>query len=124
MRDINNNVSVVKTLNPATQNSNVSGFGVDLQGYEAAMAVVLSGVVTDGTHTPRLQESDDNATFTDVISDDLDGAFSNIAANAVQQVGYKGAKRYIRMAMTSSGATGALYGGLIVRGIPHHAPVS
>lgn len=124
MRDMKNNVNAVKTLNPAAQNTNQSGFGVDLQGYEAAMAVVQSGVFTDGAHIPKLQESDDNAAYTDVASENLEGSFSAVTANAVQRVGYKGAKRYIRVFVTSSGATGAIYGAVILRGVPHQAPVS
>lgn len=124
MRDMKSNVNAVKTLNPAAQNTNQSGFGVDIQGYEAAMAVVQSGVLTDGAHIPKFQESDDNAAYADVASENLEGSFSAVTANAVQRVGYKGAKRYIRVFMASSGATGAIYGAVILRGVPHQAPVS
>ncbi len=124
MRDIKNNVDLVKSIDPATYNTNQTGTGVDLRDYDAAMAVVQSGALTDGTHTPKLQESDDDSTYTDVAAADLDGSFSNIAANAVQRVGYRGGKRYIRVFVTSNGATGAIYGASIARGKPHIAPVA
>jgi GT2 family glycosyltransferase len=124
MRDLKNNVDAVKSINPAVYNSNPPLAGVDIRGYDSAMAVIQSGALTDGTHTPKMQESDDNATYSDVDASDLEGSFSNITANAVQRVGYKGAKRYIRVFVASSGGTGALYGASIVRGVPHQSPVA
>lgn len=110
------------SLAPAVRtNGTVNGTGVDLQAYEASYALVHFGAYTDGTHTPKLQESDDNSSFTDVAAADLLGAFSAVAAaggaNTIQKVAYRGAKRYIRIVMTTSGATsGAASGGSIVRG--------
>lgn len=124
MQDLKNNVDVVKSIDPATHNSNQTGAGVDLQGYESSMAVVHSGTVTDGTHTPKMQESDDDSVYTDVATADLEGTFANIGADAVQRVGYKGGKRYIRVFVSSSGTTGAVYGAAVLRGHPHHAPAA
>jgi hypothetical protein len=124
MRDLKNNVDAIQSIDPATHNSNQTGTGVDLQGYEAAMAVVYSGALTDGTHTPKLQESDDDSSYTDVSASDVVGTFANISADAVQRVGYKGSKRYVRVFVTSSGATGAIYGAMMILGVPHHAPVA
>ena len=78
MRDLKNNVDVVKSIDPATYNSNQTGTGVDLRGNDSAMAVIQSGALTDGTHTPKLQESDDDSTYTDVAAADLEGSFANI----------------------------------------------
>ena len=124
MRDLKNNVDAVKSIDPATHNSNQTGTGADLQGYEAAMAIVYSGALTDGTHTPKLQESDDDSSYTDVAAADVVGTLANISANAVQRVGYKGGKRYVRVFVTSDGTTGAIYGAMMIRGVPHHAPVA
>ena len=124
MRDIKNNVDAQPSIDPATYNSDQTGAGVDLRDFDAAMAVIQSGALTDGTHTPKMQESDDDSTYNDVAAADLEGTFANIAADAVQRVGYKGAKRYIRVFVTSSGTTGAIYGAMIARGKPHAAPAS
>jgi len=124
MRDLKNNVDAVKSIDPAVYNSNPPLAGVDIRGFDSATAVIQSGALTDGTHTPKLQESDDNATYSYVATADLEGAFTVIAANAVQRVGYKGGKRYIRVFVTSNGTTGALYGAVILRGVPHLSPVS
>jgi len=124
MRDMKNNVDAVKTINPAAYNSNPPLAGVDIRGFDSALAVIQSGALTDGTHTPKLQESDDNSTFSDVAVADLEGAFTVIVANATQRVGYKGGKRYIRVFVVSNGTTGAIYGAVILRGVPHAAPVA
>ena len=122
--DLKDNVDVVQSLAPATRNSNTNGTGVDLRGYESAMVVFSVGAVTDGTHTPTLEESDDDAAYTTVAAANLQGTFANLAANGVQRVGYIGAKRYVRAQCNSSGVTGALYGADIVRGRPHAAPLA
>ncbi len=124
MKDMKNNLDVVKSVDPATYNSDQTGAGVDLRGFGSSMAAVQSGALTDGAHTPKLQESDDDATYTDAPATDLEGSFANISANAIQRVGYKGSKRYIRVFVTSNGATGAIYSASIVRGLPSIAPVA
>lgn len=124
MRDIKNNVDIVKSIDPATYNSDQTGTGVDLRGFGSSMAAIQSGALTDGTHTPKLQESDDDSAYTDVASADLGGSFANISADAIQRVGYKGAKRYVRVFVTSSGTTGAIYSASIVRGLPSFAPAA
>jgi len=125
MRDIKSNVDEAQSLAPAAITSTTNGSGVDIRGYDSAMAVVHPGTRTDGTHTPKLQESDDNSTFTDVASSDLQGTFAAIASNTIQRVGYVGSKRYLRVVTTVSGATvGAVYGATIVRGNPAGAALA
>src|SRR4051812_29715472 len=121
MRDLKNRVSTAVSIAPAVRTATVNGSGVDLQGYEAAMAVVHFGAYTDGTHTPKLQESSDNSTFADVAAGDLIGSFTAVSAaggaNTIQQVGYRGSKRYVRVVLTLSGTTtGAGSGATVVRG--------
>jgi len=127
--DLKSNVDVVQSLAPATRNAASNGSAVDLQGYYAAMVVFSVGAVTDGTHTPKVQEAPDDGTgnpgvWTDVASADLDGTLANLSANSVQRVGYKGTKRFIRAVVTSSGVTGAAYSAEVVRGRPAASPVA
>lgn len=88
------------------------------------------GTWTDGTHTPKLQESDNGTSgWTDVAAGDLIGGFSVVnsagGGNAVQRVSYIGNKRYIRAVLTVASATnGAFAGVLVVRGNPASAPVA
>ncbi len=128
-RDLKNNIDTAHTLEPAVRATGTSnGAGVDLSGYQAAAAVVYFGAYTNGTHTPSLEHSDDNSSFTAVSAAELEGAFSAISsgagANTQQRVGYKGAKRYLRVAMVvTGGATGAASAALILRGEPTAVPV-
>lgn len=117
MKDIKSIIDVVQSVAPAAHTASSTGSSANLQGYQAAMAIVSFGTVTDGTHTPKLQESSDNSTFTDVAAGDLIGSFAAGASSTVQRVGYIGGLQYIRVVITVSGATtGALSGADIVRG--------
>jgi uncharacterized phiE125 gp8 family phage protein len=82
----------------------LEGSGVDVQGY-GALVVLDSGTNgTNGTVDAKIQESDDNITFTDWTG----GAFTQVTTtndNAVQEKQYTGTKRYIRVVATVGTAT-------------------
>ncbi|MDC3414272.1 hypothetical protein [Terrihalobacillus insolitus] len=124
MQDIKNSFDAPTTVAPASYTATVNGSGVDLSNFDSNMAVFQVGAITDGTHTPKIQESDDNVTFTDVVSTDQIGTLSDLAANTNQRVGYVGIKRYVRAVVTVSGATsGGVYGATVVRGHARKKPV-
>ena len=127
MRDMKNNVDAVNSLAPATYTATGNGSGADLQGYSGAMVVFHAGTADTGngdeTYTPSVEESDDNSAFNAVAAGDLEGALSNMTANSVQRVGYKGSKRYIRARLVLGGTTPSIdASALVLRGLPHHAP--
>lgn len=130
IKTLSKNVTVSPSLNPAARvNGTTNGTGVDLRGYDSAMLCVAFGAYTDGTHTPSVQHSVDNSTFTTVSASDLEGAFAAVSSaagqNAVQSVGYIGSNRYVRVVMTVTGATtGALSAAFVAAGSPHRAPVN
>lgn len=125
MKNINNNIDVVNSIDPDDYVVSVNGLGIDLQGFESSAVVFSVGTVTDGTHSPKIQESDDSSIWNDVSITDQEGGLSDLVSDANQRVGYKGAKRYLRSVLTVSGATtGAQAASLIIRGIPHQAPVN
>ena len=129
MRDIKSNVDIAQSIAPSARTASVNGSGVDLRGYDSAMAEVASGAITDGSFTPKLQESDDDSSYSDVATADLEGSFAACSANAIQRVGYKGSKRYIRIVLTEAGAspapsTGGLFAGSIIRGHAHGKPLA
>lgn len=124
-RDMKSNIGISQTVAPGAKTSDVTGSGVDLQGFDSAMVVINPGTITDGTHTPKVQESDDDSTYSDVAAADLEGSLAAIASNTVQRVGYKGAKRYVRLFVTVAGTTtGGVYGSVVAKGHAHVAPVS
>ena len=127
MKDSKNNLDAAFSLAPKVYSTNQveNGAGVDLQGFDSAMVVFVSGGISDGTFTPKIQDSTDDITYTDVAAEDQDGALANLTASAVMRVGYRGAKRYVRPVVTVSGATsGGALASLVVRGTPHIAPAA
>lgn len=102
----------VQALPQAVRTADTTSSGIDLAGYEAALVQLTSGVVTAGTYTPQVEESDDNSTFTAVDDKYLVGPGQEIAGqealaiiNATNQtklIGYVGKRRYIRVKITSA----------------------
>lgn len=125
-QNIYQDLGFVQSLNPvARTNGTANGTGVDLAGFEGALIKLDVGAVTDGAHAPKIQESDDNAAFTDVAAADLVGALVNIVSNTPQKQGYIGRKRYLRAVIVTTGATtGAIAGASIVRGEAHQTPAA
>lgn len=126
-----NNLLTKQSIAPAAHTASANGTGVDRAGggamFQDALIVVSTGTITDGTHTIEVQESDDNSTFTAVASSDLQGSEPAIAAaddNTVFAIGYLGAARYLRVAVTVAGATtGGIYGADVVLSNPRRAAV-
>lgn len=124
-RDLKSNIDIVASLAPAARTATESGTGVDLRGYESAVVSFVVGTVTDGTHTPSVEESDDDSTYTAVAAADLLGSLADLASNVVQRVGYRGGKRYIRAKVAASGTTtGALDAALVIRGNAVQQPLA
>jgi hypothetical protein len=104
------------SLAPQARTASANGASADLAGYRGAICLWTVGTITDGVATPKLQESNDNSTFTDVVAADLEGTFAALATGVNQAVGYKGRQRYIRAVVTVTGATtGGIYGAAILR---------
>ncbi|MGH6719902.1 MAG: hypothetical protein ACREER_11335 [Alphaproteobacteria bacterium] len=129
MRDIKNNLNVVQSLVPAARTATANGVGADLRGYDGAMAVVDIGAVSGTTpsFTFALEESADDSAYAAVATTDLQGAFSAVtSSNQAQRVGYVGAKRYVRVAITAVSGTSpaANCAATIVRGRAAQRPVA
>lgn len=128
IRDLKNNLSVAISLAAANRSDPslpINGTGVDLTGFDGALVVINAGTI-GGTGSPsqtfEVQESDDNSSFTAVANGELDGTEPVVAAANDEQlhlIGYKGIKRYIRVAITAkAGTTPALVAdAIVVRGL-------
>lgn len=134
-RDLQNEVKVVASVIPILGNDDTegTGVGVDLLGFESAVMVCEIGISGDTLSgsvkiLPTLQESTDNSTFTDVAAADMIGAFTLVddaAEDAViQQVGYIGTKRYIRALFDFTGThtNGCPISAVAVLGHARHLP--
>ncbi|PTL55746.1 hypothetical protein [Paraconexibacter algicola] len=105
------------TLAPQSIGGAVTGTGVDLAGCEAATIIVETGAAST-VATIKVQESDDNSTFTDVADADLIGLTGNpsgfaTTASSIRKVAYVGGKRYVRVSTTAGSA--ALLSACVVR---------
>jgi len=127
MLDLKARLTTAISLAIAARSSNteVNGTAVSLGGYNSAVAIVTTGTITDGTHTIKLEESNDGgSTWSDVASTDLDGAFTVVAAandDALQTVGYKGSAGQIRATVTdATSTTGGILGVNIVLSDEQH----
>lgn len=115
----------------ARTNGTLNGTAVDRNEdgsmFQAAVAVVHTGTITDGTHTVELQHSDDNSAWAAVADADLQGSEPAIVAaddNKIFELGYRGLKRYLRVVVVSSGTTtGGIFGASIILADPRIAPV-
>lgn len=127
-------VSVASTIDSIVVNNDTegTGVGVDLKGYSTALVIVnvgISGDTLSGSvlSTFKLQESDDNSTFTDVAAADMEGTQSTVIDDAAEDPtvivwGYKGSRRYIRVFddVTGTHTNGTPVGAVVVRGLPRH----
>jgi len=98
-----------------TANATVDGDAIDRGSSNAGVTyAVHSGLVTDGTWTFSIRESDDNSTYTDssATSSEMGTCvFISTDDDATKEIGYKGAKRYVKIRVISTGSTtGALLG--------------
>lgn len=128
MIDLKNHLAIAQSLKPAARTATANGVGVDLANINKAVVVFDIGAWTDGTHTFSVQESDDNSSFAAVVAGDLDGSAPvvNDAADddQVYEVGYLGAKRYIRAVSTvASATTGAVYSAAVVKAAGRKQPL-
>jgi major membrane immunogen (membrane-anchored lipoprotein) len=125
MKDLQSKIGVVISIIAAAITATANGAGIDLQGFNSCAFLFSAGAITDGTHTPKLQESDDNSAWTDVAAADQVGTLAAITSNSQQKVGYKGNKRYVRAVVTVAGATtGGIYSAIALRGDADISPVA
>ena len=115
MKAIHQTITQSTTLAPAVRTATANGTSVDLADSNGNALMIQVGTITDGVHTPSLQESSDNATWNNVAAADQIGTFAALASNVNQKVGYIGKKRYIRAVITIAGATtGGVYNAFVI----------
>lgn len=120
-QDLQNALDVTQSIEPAgNRTATTNGTGADTKDHQRTALVAFLGVITDGTWTPIAEESDTlGSGYTAVAAADLSGAFTAATSatdQAVQSVGYKGSKRYVRVTLeeTVASTTGALFSAAVV----------
>ena len=128
MRDLYSNIGPVLALAPAVQSAAVQGPAIDLQGFESVAFVLNTGaIVSAGDFGVKVQESDTDQSgdFADADSSVVDSnAPATLEASSTYKLGYRGHKRYVRLALTKAGGTSIAAGAAAVKGDPHERPVS
>jgi hypothetical protein len=128
-RELYNHVLEALSLAPAARvNGTATGSTVDLLGYESALVLISTGVITDGSHAITLEDSNDNfsSDTTTVAAGDMLGTIltpltSGSGGSAVQAVAYVGKKRYLRAKVVTSGATtGGIFAASVLRSHARH----
>ena len=122
--DLENKTEVSNSIDiAAITDGTLNGTGVELTSH-GALVVFTVGTKTDGTHTPKLQDSPDNSTWADVAAADQVGTLAALASDTHQKVGYVGSERYLRAVITTTGSTtGIVAGAVVVKQNPRKGPV-
>ena len=142
INDLISNLKITQITDSANFTASSNCGSVDRKGYEALVFVVLVGQSGDDLSGSKkieleVEESDDNASFTDVPDAQLssyvdgvnDGCFAVINSpskdETVYTVQYKGAKRFVRTRLAMSGMhiNGTPIGVVAIQGYPQYAPV-
>lgn len=129
-RDLASHVNAVSSITPRSATAVVNGAGVDQSSYESMTVLIDLGVFagTTPSATIEIQESDDNSAFAAVAAANLiGGALPTIDTTTDEQVlerGYRGSKRYLRVAITAISGTGPSLpiSAVVVRGNPSNVP--
>jgi len=131
-RDQHSDIKAVQLLSAALKTATFSSTGVDLTGFNAVDFLIDCGTITNVANSPqpswtfKLQESDDDSTYTDVTDSNdvlVGSAASPVAAPnastgvfltidsaaedaALYRIGYIGDKRYARVVATAANTPG------------------
>lgn len=136
LRDLHHNIEVKKVVSPQSTSDNTAIVGtvIDSAGYGAVEYVILTGAQADNnaTFTVLLEDCDEvacdttNAAVADANLFGTEAAASwttDVYANTVFLLGYKGTKRYTRMTITPAANTGANFLGVTaILGYPKVSP--
>jgi len=78
----------------------VNSTALDTQGFDSAHFNLHIGAVFDGAMTYKVQESEDNVTFTDAVAAEVIDDGSALVASKTKRVAYVGSQRYARIQVT------------------------
>jgi len=115
--DLHNHISVQRAISPvvATDNTPLVSQIIDRQGYDSLEFAICTGTLadTDATFTVLIEDGDDsglsdNAAVadTELLGTEADASFTFADDNGARKIGYRGAKRYVRMTITPAANTG------------------
>lgn len=110
------------TVNGTTVDKHVGS-----QAFRSVLFVIVTGTITDGTHTFAVQDSDDGSAWAAAAADCVQGSVVLAAADddTVKELGYTGPKRYVRLTVTTAApTTGGVFGAAAVLTGGRRTPVA
>jgi hypothetical protein len=122
-----------RTISPATRgNGTVNGTAVDRAstgGSDGSLVVIQTGTITDGSHAVAIEDSDDGSTgWASIPAGQLQGSAPTVVSaddDKLYEIGVLSSKRYLRVSVTTTGATtGGIVGALVILGESRNVPVS
>lgn len=128
MKDLFSNVKVAAALAPAVQSAATETAALDLRDFGSVVYAVSTGAIAgDGDFGVKLQHSDTTTSgdFVDVPAALYESnAPETLEAASGYKLGYRGTKRYVRLALTKAGGTSIAAGATAILGYPAVAPVA
>lgn len=136
MKDMHNNISVVKAITPqAVGTTGIAGGKlsgiIDRQGFESVEFVFQAGgsaSVADTINPVVYEAAATGDSFTSVANADLLGTEAALtlttSAGKIGRVGYTGTKRYLKFRAYGLGTATAIVSANAILGNPHQAPVA
>ena len=120
LRDLKTNITLVQVLVPVARTATATSAAFDLQGFHSAVIEVSTGALTtDASVVPSLTEcATSGGDFTAVAAADLIGSFATLTANSIQQVGYRGTKRYVKVVLTAADTKSVTNSVTLIKGNP------
>ena len=126
--------SVALDVDTINSDTTTNGNSVDMTGYQSVMFAYFTGSYTDGDYEPQVEHADDDGagspdTWNAVSDSDLlptgtgqEASRSLGTANAIDQIGYRGTKKWVRLSIVStSTSTGATVGAVVIQGHPSNS---
>jgi hypothetical protein len=114
LQDLKNGIFSIPSITPGSKVAAVyNGTAISMEKYLAVVFTFQTGAIA-GTATPKIQESADNVTWTDVETERLNPATAlvNLTANSIMQVGItdinKLTKNWLRPVVTVAGGAADL----------------
>lgn len=128
MRDLASNIGAVPALAPAVQSAAANGAAIDTLGFNGVAFILNTGAIAgDGEFGAKVQESDTDVSgdFTDAAASHVDStAPASLAAASTYKLGYRGHKRFVRLALTKAGGTSIAAGAVAILGNAASRPVA
>lgn len=116
--DVHNELNVLELLVSAVRTSSANGTGVDLQGYQGKLKVILDTAQASAGTTPtldvKIQDSADNSDFTDVSGLTFTQVTDSADLLEAIAVDTRAVRRYIRAVATIAGTDTPTFNSAVV----------